>query len=226
MSNKNNKYTYYKDLEEYTNEELVVMIQETNDARLWDELDKRTEKLYSWVMNKKVHPYYKENMKEDIMSILKVGWVKAVNTFNIKKATAGFVPYCSFIMTQNYVMFARKITKDKIGNSVRDENLSAVLIDGHEEDERTIHGCVDIILQSECEGYNIVESDDYVERLLDKLKDHNKIQYIAVKEHYIEGTTQKELGLMLELSQSYISRNIKKGISFLKKEIMNNNNDQ
>lgn len=33
----------------------------------------RTKELYSSVMRDKVHPYYKENMREDIMSVLKIG---------------------------------------------------------------------------------------------------------------------------------------------------------
>lgn len=229
INNKNNNvyqnYAYDIHYLSKSNEELVSLINVTDDVRLWDELDKRTQNLYGWIMRRVVHPYYRENMYDDIMSILKIGWVKAVKTFDINKATAGFIPYCSFIMKQNYVMFAEKITKEKIGQSVRDELFSSINIDGYEEDDKLKEGCINIILQSDGKEYDSVISNDYMERLLKKLEEHNKIQYITIKEHCIGGKTQRELGLMLNLSQSYISRNKKKGISFLKKEIMNTVNE-
>ena len=55
--------------------------------------------------------------------------------------------------------------------------------------------------------------------MLQRLKLHDETQYIIIKKHCVEGITQKELGQMLNMSQSAISRNIKKGILFLKKEL-------
>lgn len=118
------KYWYYKEYEHLTNEELVKLIQETDKQKYWHELDMRTKKLYSYILRDKIHPYYKENMREDIISILKIGWIKAVKTYNESKATAEFIPYCSFLMEQNYKMFIRRITPERIGSSVRDECIS------------------------------------------------------------------------------------------------------
>lgn len=214
------EYGYYEDLKEYSNETIVKRIQETDDPRLWDELDKRTKRVFSSVMRDEVHPYYKENMRDDILSVLRIGWVKAVKTYDESKATAEFVPYCSFIMWQNYRMFARRITKEKVGNSVRDEPLSCVSADGYSDNEKMSQGCIDIIMKHDCEEYKAIESKDFVNSLLEKLKEHDEVQYLIIKKHCIEGITQKELGQTLQMSQSYISRNIKKGMAFLKQELI------
>ena len=170
-------------------------------------------------MKKYVNNYYKQNMKEDIMTVLKMGWVKAVNTYNEEKATAEFIPYCSFLMQQQYQMFARRINEEKVGNSVRDEILSCVTADGYTDNDKMSQGCIDIIMKYDCEEYGEIENKDFVTDMLQRLKLHDETQYIIIKKHCVEGITQKELGQMLNMSQSAISRNIKKGILFLKKEL-------
>lgn len=64
---------HYPEFKYMTNEEIVKHIQDTDEQYYWDELDKRTQELYSSVMRDKVHPYYKENMKEDMLTVLKLG---------------------------------------------------------------------------------------------------------------------------------------------------------
>ena len=220
---KEDKYWYYKELKHLSNEEIVKLIQETNNEKYWYELDMRTRKLYSSVLRDKVHPYYKENMKEDIISILKTGWLKAVKTYDESRATAEFIPYCSFLMEQNYKMFIRRITPEKIGSSVRDENISYISTYDNDNDEKMIAGCADIIMKDECKEYNNIEVTDYIKDMLNRLKEHDEIQYTIIKKHFIDKVTQKDLGIMLNMSQSAISRNIKKGISFLKDEIKKEN---
>ena len=213
------KYWYHPEFKYTTNEEIVKLIQETDNTHYWDELDKRTEELYSAVLRDKVHPYYRENMKEDILSVLKIGWIKAVKSYDEERATAEFIPYCSFLMEQNYKMFARRINENKIGNSVRDEIMSCVTADGYSENEKMSQGCIDIIMKYDCEDYSRIESSDFVVDMLERLKMHDEIQYTIIKKHCIDGMTQKDLGIMLNMSQSAISRHIKKGMKFLQKEI-------
>ena len=190
------------ELETLTNEELVKLIQTTNEVYYWEELDKRTKRLYSYALREYVHPYYKETMREDIISILKQGWVKAVNKYDEEKATADFIAFCSKLMEQAYVQFARRITEKKSGVSVRDEVMSSVTIDGHENSD-----------------YRDIEIKDYVRDMLNRLKKHDKLQYIIIKQHCIDGITQKDLGRILNMSQSAISRHIRKGLRFLEKEM-------
>lgn len=146
--------------------------------------------------------------------------MKAVKSYKDSKATAEFIPYCSYLMEQNYWMFARRINEEKVGNSVRDEIMSCVTADGYMENSKMSQGCIDIIMKYDCKEYDEIESLDYVDDMLERLRLHDEIQYIIIKKHCVEGITQKDLGIMLGMSQSAISRHIKKGREFLKEEIM------
>ena len=53
---KEDKYWYYKELKHLSNEEIVKLIQETNDEKYWYALDMRIRKLSSSVLRDKVHP--------------------------------------------------------------------------------------------------------------------------------------------------------------------------
>lgn len=207
------------ELETLTNEELVKKIQQTNESYYWNELDCRTQRLYSYALREYVHPYYKETMKEDIMSILKLGWVKAVNKYDEEKATADFIAFCAKLMEQAYVQFARRINEKKIGTSVRDEVLSSVTVDGYDNTDKMTQGCIDNIMKYDVEEYKDIEMKDYIRDMLERLQEHDRLQYIIIKKHCIDGVTQKDLGEQLKMSQSAISRHIKKGLRFLQKEI-------
>lgn len=207
------------ELESLTNEELAKRIQETDGPEYWSEMERRTKKIYSYALREYVHPYYKETMREDILSILKLGWVKAVKTYNEEKATADFIAYCSFLMQQNYVMFARRINEHKIGTSVRDEVMSSVTVDGYDNTDKMTQGCMENIMRYEVQDYEDIETKDFIRDMLERLRDYDMLQYTIIKKHCIDGVTQKKLGEQLKMSQSAISRNIKKGLAFLKKEM-------
>lgn len=207
------------ELETLTNEELAKKIQETDGPEYWQEMERRTKKVYSYALREYVHPYYKETMREDILSILKLGWVKAVKTYNEEKATADFIAYCSFLMQQNYVMFARRINEHKVGTSVRDEVMSSVTVDGYDNTDKMTQGCMENIMKYEVQDYEDIETKDFIRDMLERLKEYDLLQYTIIKKHCIDGVTQKKLGEQLKMSQSAISRNIKKGLAFLKKEM-------
>lgn len=209
------------ELDALTNEELVKFVQDTNDDLYWSEIEKRTKKAYSFVLREYVHPYYKETMREDILSILKLGWVKAVKTYNEEKATADFIAYCTYLMHQNYVMFARRINENKVGTSVRDEVMSSVTVDGYDNTDKMTQGCMENIMKYEVEDYEDIERKDYIRDMLERLKHYDSLQYMIIKKHCIDGVTQKDLGEQLKMSQSAISRHIRKGLKFLKKEMQN-----
>lgn len=118
-------------------------------------------------------------------------------------------------------MFARRIDENKVGTSVRDSVLSSIVIDGHENTDQLIAGCLENIMGYETDSYDDIESNDFTRDMLNRLKEYDYIQYKVVSEHCIKGVTQKELGNKLGMSQSAISRCIKRGLSFLKKEILN-----
>jgi RNA polymerase sigma factor (sigma-70 family) len=210
----------FKDL---NNEDLVHMIQTTDDEYYWYVLDKRTEDLMHYVFNKYVHEFYKENSKEDVYSVLRTGWVKAVKSYNPSRTTVGFVPFASFIMRQHYIMFARRIKKDRIGNSIRDELLSGVSVDTQDENDKMSSGCITNILKYECDEFKSIELKNFIQNKLDMLKEEDEVQYDFIRMHYIEGYSQKKLGEIYEMSQSAVSRKIRKGLAFLKSAISQDN---
>ena len=157
-------------------------------------MERRTKKIYSYALREYVHPYYKETMREDILSILKLGWVKAVKTYNEERATADFIAYCSFLMQQNYVMFARRINEHKVGTSVRDEVMSNVTVDGYENTDKKTQGCMENIMKYEVQDYEDIETKDFIRDMLERLKDHDVFQYTIIKKHCLDGITQKKQG--------------------------------
>lgn len=68
-----NDITFHDNIELLTNEEVVKLVQLTDEPIYWREIESRTKKTYSYVLREYVHSYYKETMREDIMSILKIG---------------------------------------------------------------------------------------------------------------------------------------------------------
>lgn len=68
-----NQITFHDNIDLLTNEEVVKLVQLTDEEIYWKEIEKRTKKTYSYVLREYVHAYYKETMREDIMSILKIG---------------------------------------------------------------------------------------------------------------------------------------------------------
>lgn len=205
--------------EELTIEDIVLLIQQSDDEYCWNLLYKKTEKLFHYAFNKYVGAFYKENMKEDIYSVLKGGWVKAVKSYDASKTSVGFIPFAAFIMKQHYRMFARRRKSDRIGVSVRDELFCGTQIDNSDDNEKMKNGCITNILKYECEDFGNIEIKDYIQEKLVLLEEEDELQYKFVKMHFIDGITQKRLGEDFNMSQSAISRKIRKGLAFLKKEI-------
>ena len=85
--------------EQLSNEELASLIQkgEGDTDKYWYMLYNQTKECIYNVYHKRVHSYYKNNYKEDILSILKIGWTKAVNTFDNTKCK-WFVSWAMLLM--------------------------------------------------------------------------------------------------------------------------------
>lgn len=204
---------------EATNEELVDLIQRTNESIYWDALHTKTKKLFHYVFHKHVNSFYKENYKDEVYSVFKIGWVKAINTYNASKATSGFVPYASEIMRQHYEMFRRRIKEDRIGKSVRYDLFSGVSIDSEKNDDKMQNGCITNIMKYECDDFHDIEIKDFIKEKLVLLEKEDPIQYLFIKKHYLEGISQKKLGELYNMNQSAISRKIRKGLNFLRNYI-------
>ncbi|MCI6007284.1 RNA polymerase sporulation sigma factor SigE [Oscillospiraceae bacterium LCP25S3_E10] len=153
---------------------------------------------------------------EDLISIGTIGLIKAVNTFcpqrNIKLAT-----YASRCIENEILMYLRKSTQLKNEVSI-DEPLN-IDWDGNELLLSDVLGSDnDIVnrnIEQEAECKLLL---DAVNKLEPRAKQITVLRFglMGFKEH-----TQKEVALMLGISQSYISRLEKKIINKLKKELKN-----
>lgn len=151
---------------------------------------------------------------EDLISIGTIGLIKAVNTFcpqrNIKLAT-----YASRCIENEILMYLRKSTQLKNEISI-DEPLN-VDWDGNELLLSDVLGSdSDIVnrnMEQEAECKVLLEA---VNRLEPRARQITVLRFglMGSREH-----TQKEVALMLGISQSYISRLEKKIINKLKKEL-------
>ena len=151
---------------------------------------------------------------EDLISIGTIGLIKAVNTFcpkkNIKLAT-----YASRCIENEILMYLRKSTQLKNEVSI-DEPLNTDY-DGNElllsdvlgSDNDTVNRNIE--QEADCKLLL-----DAVNRLEPRAKQITILRFglMGCKEH-----TQKEVAVMLGISQSYISRLEKKIIQKLKKEL-------
>lgn len=211
----------YRELEQLKLEELVQLVQDNHEESeyIWYLLEQKTENTYHYVFNKYVHEFYKTNMKEDIYSTLKIGWVKAVKTFNPNKTTVGFIPFVCYVMWQHYRMFVKRIHEDRIGRSVRDELFSSAVSSTHESNDSMLDGQATNILRYECREFDDLSEKDYFRDKFEILEEIDPLQYAFVKAHCMNQVTQKQLGKDYNMSQSAVSRKIKKGLEFLKEEI-------
>lgn len=151
---------------------------------------------------------------EDLISIGTIGLIKAVNTFcpqrNIKLAT-----YASRCIENEILMYLRKSTQLKNEISI-DEPLN-VDRDGNELLLSDVLGSdSDIVnrnMEQEAECKVLLEA---VNRLEPRARQITVLRFglMGNREH-----TQKEVAVMLGISQSYISRLEKKIINKLKKEL-------
>lgn len=200
------------------NEDLVDLIQITNKKKYWDKLYYKTENLVHNIFHKKVNNYYKMNIKEDIYQILYTGWTKAVKSYNRKKATGKFHAFAYFIINQNYVQFASRITETKVGSSVKHQLMNDVTINKDSCKEKNTEGVVASIMRddSTLDEMNQFEVSEYIEDKLNILKKKDSFLYKLIKEHIFKQKTQKDLCKKYKMNATTMSRKIKTAYEYLR----------
>ena len=146
---------------------------------------------------------------EDLISIGTIGLIKAVNTFcpqrNIKLAT-----YASRCIENEILMYLRKSTQLKNEISIDDWDGNELLLSDVLGSDSDI---VNRNMEQEAECKVLLEA---VNKLEPRARQITVLRFglMGSREH-----TQKEVAVMLGISQSYISRLEKKIINKLKKEL-------
>ena len=210
-------------LKELSNEELVFLIQDNLDNQeYWTALWHKTKDTIYYVYHKRVNRYYKENMSEDIIAVLNTGWYQAVKTYKKEKATAPFYCYATFIIDQQYRQFLRKIKPERIGKSVRSEFLQDIKLPGSGSDlpNNSVDFCISNILEdTESETpFRDIELKDYISTKLEILKQELPDSYLYIIETVYNNKTYNNLSQEYNVAKSVISKAIKKGYEFLRKQ--------
>ncbi len=216
-----NDYNYLSNL---TNEELVDYIQLTNEEKYWEALYKKTEGAIYSVFHKKVNKYYKETMREDMLSLLKVGWTKSVVKYDKTKATSSFVAWATTLMEQEYIGFAKKRNKKRDGSSVRSDLIGCVNnanIMANEQKDKAISGCITNILEdkSSQDDFNRMEIKNLVDQKLKLLEKYYPVSHQIIIENIFLRKTQNEIANSCGLKQTSVSRYMKLGKNFLRDTI-------
>lgn len=225
-------------LNELSVETLVMLIQNSNKNLFkcsdiqknlfWEALYKKTENsIYDTFQKEVIFVEWKRNklIKEDIITILRTGWVKAVLKYDITKdnTKSCFVPFAQRLMHQEYVTcYGKRHMKDKDGVSVKEIFINNVVVnntgDGSENLQKR---CIESIEVDEnsTKDYDFVEINDMLKQKMNILKNYYPKSYDMIVMYLFEEKTQNKIAEIYNTKQSCVSRNIKKGIRFLQEII-------
>lgn len=225
--NKTDKLDETLKTEQLSNEELASLIQkgEGDTDKYWYMLYNQTKECIYNVYHKRVHSYYKNNYKEDILSILKIGWTKAVNTFDNTKCK-WFVSWAMLLMEREYINFAKRRTSEREGRSIRSECLGCFNNSflNSQTNKRALNEAIDNILIDEYseEAYNNLEVKELVDQKMKMLKKYHPVSYEMIIDSFYNGRTQTQIAEDFNIKQVSVSRYIKIGKNFLRDVISTN----
>ena len=196
-SNKTKKLDKTSTTEQLSNEELVSIIQKGNCAdEYWCMLYKQTEESIYSVYHKKVHAHYKANYKDDILSILKIGWAKAVKTFDNTKCK-WFVSWAMLLMEREYINFAKCRTAEKEGKSVRADCLGCLNNSflNSQTSDKALNETIDNILVDKPseEIYHRFEVKMLIKQKLRLLKKYHPVSYEMIIDSFYKEKTQTQI---------------------------------
>lgn len=151
--------------------------------------------------------------KKDLVSIGNIGLVKAINTYDISKGFE-FAAYATRCIDNEILMFLRKLKKDQNVDSL-DRTIN------HDKDgnglkvEDIISDEIDVV-----EEYTDNETYQLIRQIVKNLPDRDREIIMLHFGFYNDKThTQKEIADMMSISQSYVSRLIKKIVKRLGQQL-------
>lgn len=216
-------------------EELTVIIQNYGKDKIWNTpkpIDYYWEVLYNYsipimksVKNKRSGDIYKlvynSLTEEDVMTILRMGWIKAVKTYDLSKATAPFAPYAYIRMDYEYIrLVSQKFTSTKSGKSVH--SISYECFGSNEDDYDNHTDYVDnLLVRDDSEDLaKQFELADYINSKVRELRKLGKIEDSKILNGtFFENKKQVDMAEELQLHQSNISKRLTKIYNYLRDDI-------
>lgn len=211
-----------EEINQYTNEELIKLIRETNDNRYWDLLWIKTKGIIINVYQNKVSSFYKQNRQDEITGLLTEAWLYAVKKYDEEKATDEFHAFAIFIIRQRYFRYIQRFNSVKESRSVFMNLIEDIAIDNGEDNSQEL---IDKILvdHNTCNDFDNILIKEEARIYLDQLKEYDEFIYKLVVESVINETTKKDLAKKYNMTPGQISRRINKGINMIRENIKNNN---
>lgn len=207
------------------NEQLVLLCQRYDDDIYWTALYNKTKNSIHFCICKYANDFYKseyvsseDNEMTDLFSQVRLGWLKAVNTYNIVKGNAGFVAYASTIMFQHYVKLTRQVNQKHNGLSVNAINIESVHSnDDNDGDNSSAYKMIDAVcVDSGVQEAQKLEANEYIKDKLRALKAYDETMYDVVVLHYFKNVTQKQIAVIYGRNKTWVSRLLRRARTFLK----------
>lgn len=211
--------------EKLSNEELVSLIQKGGSTdKYWYMLYNQTKDCIYKVYHNKVHNHYKSHYKEDILSLLKTGWAKAVNTFDNEKCK-WFVSWAMLLMEREYINFAKCRNAKREGKSVRTDNLGCLnnsFLNSQTSDKALYETIDNILIDKHHEDiYHNLEVKMVLKQKMELLKKYHPVSYEMIVDSFFNEKTQTQIAQEFGMKQASVSRYIKIGKNFLRDTMCN-----
>lgn len=212
-----------------SNEQLVLLCQRYNEDIYWTALYNKTKNSIHFCINKYANDFYKteyvnseDKENTDLFSVIRLGWYKAVNTYNIVKGNAGFVAYASTLMYQHYIKLTRQVNQKHNGLSVNSMYIESVHSKSANNGVSTAAQVkmIDAINTDYDEkDIAIFEAKDFVKQKLELLKEYDKTMYDIIVLHYFKGITQVQIAKIYKRNKTWVSRQLRRARQFMRSRI-------
>ena len=158
----------------------------------------------------------------DLFSTIRLGWFKAVNTYNIVKGSAGFVAYATILMYQHYVKLTRQMNQQRNGSSINAIYIESVHSSSvnDETNSTTKSKMIDnIYADTDTNDMDNYEAKEFIKQKLALLKEHDKVMHDVLVMHYFKNMTQVQIAQAFNRNKTWVARQLRRGRQFLRARI-------
>ena len=212
-----------------SNEQLTLLCQKYGNDIYWNTLYDKTKNSIHYCIHKYANEFYKleysmsDNKEDtDLFALIRLGWFKAVNTYNIVKGNAGFVAYASTLMYQHYIKLTRQINQKHNGISVNTIYIESVHSNSVNEaaNATTKSKMIDAVYtDNDTDDMASYEAQEYMQQKLKLLKKYDNTIYEVVIMHYFKNMTQSQIAMAFNRNKTWVARQLKRGKQFLRSRI-------
>lgn len=212
-----------------SNEQLTLLCQKYDNDIYWHTLYDKTKNSIHYCIHKYANEFYKaeysisDNKEDtDLFALIRLGWYKAVRTYDITRGGAGFVAYASTIMFQHYIKLTRQINQKHNGLSVNTIYIESVHSNATNEtaNATTKSKMVDAVYtDNDTDDMASYEAQEYMKQKLQLLKKHDQTIYDVVVMHYFKNMTQSQIAQSFNRNKTWVARQLKRGKQFLRSRI-------